>query len=56
MKNQSLQNQAMKSDTPEQLAYLEFAAEEHGYESLSDLFADEPELFDRLAFEWRYEH
>ena len=40
----------------EQLIDLDFEANELGYESIVDLFEDEPELFDMLAAEWREGH
>lgn len=39
-----------------QLAELDFEAQDLGYESIEDLFEDEPELFDVLAQEWREWH
>ena len=40
----------------EQLIDLDFEAQDLGYESIVDLFEDEPELFDTLAREWREGH
>ena len=40
----------------EQLIELDFEAQDLGYDSIVDLFEDEPELFDLLAQEWRKGH
>ena len=40
----------------EQLLDLDFEAQDLGYESIVELFEDEPELFDTLAREWREGH
>lgn len=39
-----------------QLTELDFEAQDLGYDSIADLFEDEPELFDILAREWREGH
>ena len=40
----------------EQIEFLDFEAQEYGYEDITELFEDEPELFDILAREWREGH
>lgn len=42
-----------RDDFINQQAYLEFASHEQGYETIEDLFSDEPELFDTIASEYR---
>lgn len=39
-----------------QLTELDFEAQDLGYDSIVDLFEEEPELFDLLAQEWRQGH
>lgn len=44
------------SDNPDQLEYLSDEAQFLGYETINDLFLEEPELFDAIAAEYRSEH
>ncbi len=45
--------QQQRADTDAQLAYMDQQAWYHGYGTIADLFLDEPELFDRIAAEFR---
>lgn len=45
--------QEQQNDTQAQLDYLDNEAEAYGFDDISVLFAEEPELFDSLAVEWR---
>lgn len=47
---------AQHQDAVDQAAELESIATDCGYETLDSFFADEPELFDLVAHEWREQH
>ena len=45
-----------ESDFTLQRQHLDEAAHEHDYSDIGELFFDEPELFDRIAREYRDSH
>jgi len=40
-------------DTEQQIAYMNYTAHEYNYSDISELFHDEPELFERIATQFR---
>lgn len=48
--------QLFGSDNIEQATYLEIEAGEYGFSGIDDLFRESPELFDRIATEYRQSH